>query len=238
MDGVARGAGRGVGRGVERGPGTITFIIGGAHSGKSSFAERRAGESCARVIRAGGGGVAGDAQKRVVYVATGGAGDAEMTARIAAHRRKRLPGWQTVEEQWQVGDVIRGSGGAGAVVVVDCLTLLVSNLVLRAVGPGAEESMPEQVADEAASRAQAAVEGEVAALLDAARAAREAGGDVIVVSNEVGQGLVPPYPLGRLFRDLLGWANQALAAAADEVYLLVAGIPLCLRGDGAQGGGA
>jgi len=222
MDGVTRGAGRGVGRGGERGPGTITFIIGGARSGKSSFAERRA---------AGGG------PRRVVYVATGGAGDAEMTARIAAHRRKRLPGWQTVEEQWQVGDVIRGSGGAGAVVVVDCLTLLVSNLVLRAVGPGAEESMPEQVADEAASRAQAAVEGEVAALLDAARAAREAGGDVIVVSNEVGQGLVPPYPLGRLFRDLLGWANQAVAAAADEVYLLVAGIPLCLRGNGAPGGG-
>jgi len=227
MDGVTRGAGRG----VARGPGTITFIIGGARSGKSSFAERRAEES-----RGGGGRAAGGGPRRVVYVATGGAGDAEMTARIAAHRRKRLPGWQTVEEQWRVGDVIHKSGGADAVVVVDCLTLLVSNLVLRAVGPGAEAAMPEQLTDEAATRAQDAVEGEVAALLDAARSTRAAGGDVIVVSNEVGQGLVPPYPLGRLFRDLLGWANQALAAAADEVYLLVAGIPLCLRGDGAPGG--
>lgn len=214
-------AGEGGGPGAA--PGRVTFVIGGARSGKSTYAERRAAAS----------------GRRVVYVVTGKAGDAEMTARITAHRQKRPAAWETIEEPWRPAAALRRACPPGAViapetlVVVDCLTFLVANLALRAVGPAVDDAAAEQVPDDAAARAAADVEAEVGGLVAAALEARAAGADVIVVSNEVGLGLVPPNPVGRLFRDLLGWANQAVAAPADEVYLMVAGIPVCVRGEGA-----
>ena len=183
----------------------LILLLGGARSGKSVHAE----ELASRV------------GSRILYVATAQAGDEEMQARITAHVQVRPSTWRTVEAPVGVGRAVRTELAAGPVdaVLVDCLTLLVSNLVLQR--PSEEEL--DQV-DEVA--AQERVTGELDELLDTFRA-----GDVpwIVVSNEVGWGLVPPYPLGRVYRDLLGWANQRLAAAADRVYLIVAGLPVDIK---------
>lgn len=183
----------------------LILLLGGARSGKSSYAETLATQL-------------GD---RVLYVATAQAGDEEMQARIAAHRRARPPIWQTVEAPSHVGQAIRAALAAGPVnvVLLDCLTLLVSNAILQDLSETALDFVDEEVA-----RRQ--VESELVELLDSFRA-----GDIpwIVVSNEVGSGLVPPYPLGRVYRDLLGWANQRLAAAADRVYLVIAGLPVDIK---------
>ncbi len=183
----------------------LILLLGGARSGKSAYAGRLAAQF-------------GD---RVLYVATAQAGDGEMQARIAAHRRARPAVWRTIEAPTSVGEAVRAALASGAVdvVLLDCLTLLVSNVILQGV---AEEDL-DRVDGVAA---QERVEVELDGLLDVFRA-----GDVpwIVVSNEVGWGLVPPYPLGRVYRDLLGWANQRLAAEADQVYLMVAGLPLDVK---------
>jgi adenosylcobinamide kinase/adenosylcobinamide-phosphate guanylyltransferase len=180
--------------------GRLILVLGGARSGKSTFAQRRAGEL---------GG------EQVLFVATAGAGDEEMRQRIEKHRRERPAGWQTLEAPQDVGRAIAAAqGGAVKVVLVDCLTLLVANRLGSAEDPFAPE-VEEGVAEE---------------VQELAACAERLAGDLIVVSNEVGMGLVPPYPLGRAYRDLLGQANQALAQKADEVYLLVAGIPLAIKG--------
>lgn len=183
----------------------LILLLGGARSGKSTYAERLAAQF-------------GD---RVLYVATAQAGDEEMPARIATHRQTRPTIWRTIEAPTGVGEAVRAALASGAVdaVLLDCLTLLVSNVILQGV---VEEDLDR--VDGVAAQEQ--VEVELDGLLDVFRA-----GDVpwIVVSNEVGCGLVPPYPLGRVYRDLLGWANQRLAAEADQVYLMVAGLPLDIK---------
>ena len=175
-----------------------TLILGGARSGKSAYAQRLAGEL---------GG-------RVLYVATAEPGDGEMAARIAAHRAERPAAWTTLEAPLHIGAALRHALAA-EVVVVDCLTLLANNVILL---------LPEPVT---AATAEAALLGEIAALLDAYRAAQA---HWLIISNEVGLGLVPPYPLGRLYRDALGRANQRLAAEADNVLFMVAGLPMVVKG--------
>ena len=181
--------------------GKITFVLGGARSGKSSWAEARALE----MERSG---------SSVVYLATCEyrADDAEMCNRIARHRSRRPSAWSTVEEPYGIEDVV-ASLEAGSVVLVDCLSLWVSNLLLIT---------PEQGDSGTAD----AVLGRVRVYLDAAK---RSAGDVIVVSNETGCGVVPSSHLGRLYRDILGWANQEAAQAADEVWFLVAGLPQRLK---------
>jgi adenosylcobinamide kinase/adenosylcobinamide-phosphate guanylyltransferase len=174
----------------------LTFIIGGARSGKSSYAERLAAES---------GG-------RVLYVATAQPLDDEMRSRIRAHQSRRPVGWQTRELSTDVGRQLRAVPLDADVVLVDCLTLLISNLVLKASANVDEPDV---------SLAYVLVQAEIEELVKAIRSSTTGW---LVVSNEVGQGLVPPYPVGRLYRDLLGWANQRLAAEADEVVWMVAGI--------------
>jgi len=182
----------------------MTLILGGARSGKSALAHKMAAE----------GG------RTVLYVATATAGDEEMAARIAAHRAERPEHWRTLEAPLQVGAAIAAAlasahvAAAPEVVVVDCLTLLANNVLGR---------LPENVS---ASEAETALAAEVEGLL---AAYRTGSADWIIVSNEVGLGLVPPYPLGRLYRDALGRANQRLAAVADEVLFMVAGLPLALK---------
>jgi adenosylcobinamide kinase/adenosylcobinamide-phosphate guanylyltransferase len=178
--------------------GKITFIIGGARSGKSSYAERVAMES---------GG-------RVLYVATAQALDDEMRARIAAHKQQRPAAWQTLELPSEVGRYLLKHPPHEELVVLDCVTLLVSNVVVHAAH---DVDQPDE------TTARAAVEAEITDLLSAMEASPARW---LAVSNEVGQGLVPPYPVGRLFRDLLGWANQRLADKADAVIWMVAGIPV------------
>jgi adenosylcobinamide kinase/adenosylcobinamide-phosphate guanylyltransferase len=184
--------------------GHLILILGGARSGKSTQAQRLA--------KAHGG--------QVLFIATAEGLDDEMRARIAAHRSERPPDWQTLEIPYNVADAFTRLSPPSDVVLLDCLTLLVSNLLLLE----GDIDQPDMArADGFAHR----LEAEIQALLEAIRGSRA---DWIVVSNEVGLGLVPPYPSGRLYRDLLGYANQRLAAQADEVYWMVAGIPVPIHG--------
>jgi adenosylcobinamide kinase/adenosylcobinamide-phosphate guanylyltransferase len=178
--------------------GQLTFIIGGARSGKSDHAEKLA--------------VLSDGQ--VLYIATAQALDEEMRRRIEAHKDKRSARWYTIELPTEVGAQLLAQPPRADVLIVDCVTLLVSNALLKAA-PDPDEP------DEAGARL--AVESEIANLL---KAIADIPGQWLIVSNEVGQGVVPPYAVGRLFRDLLGWANQRLADKADEVIWMVAGIPI------------
>jgi adenosylcobinamide kinase/adenosylcobinamide-phosphate guanylyltransferase len=141
----------------------------------------------------------------VVYVATATGDDDEMAARIALHRAGRPPAWRTVEAPLGIMQQLSDEHRDGATVLVEDLTLLLANLMAE---------------DERGAEARALAE--VNALLALAA-------NVVLVSNEVGMGIVPPYPLGRVFRDALGRLNQSVAAACGEVYLLVAGLPLQLK---------
>ena len=177
----------------------LILILGGARSGKSDYAQRLV-EQCG---------------SRVLYVATAMAGDDEMKTRIAAHRSARPAHWRTLEVPLKVASALEAAISDAEVVLLDCLTLLVSNIAIRA---GDEAS---------ASNAEQEVRAELVSLW-AICSSHDA--TLIVVSNEVGMGIVPAYPLGRLYRDALGRANQWLAARADEVILLIAGLPVELKG--------
>lgn len=179
----------------------LTFLLGGARGGKSSYAQRLAASR-------------GD---RVLYIATARALDEEIRARIDEHRRERPESWETREVALGVGRLLQDCPPDADVILLDCLTMLVTNVLMDAAG---DVESPDEAA------AQAAVSQEIDELLEAIRQSRARW---IVVSNEVGLGLVPPYPLGRLFRDLLGWVNQRFAQEAGEVYWLAAGIPVPLH---------
>lgn len=182
----------------------LTLVTGGARSGKSDWAEA----------------AAASLDLPVTFVATAEALDDDMAGRIARHRAGRPPAWTTIEAPRAAAEAVRAA--ATPVVLLDCLTLLVSNALL---GDGADG--PGEPPAAAARAAEAAVRAEVDALLEA-RAARD--GHLIVVTNEVGLGVVPATPLGRTFRDALGAANRDLAREADAVVLMVSGIALPLRG--------
>jgi adenosylcobinamide kinase/adenosylcobinamide-phosphate guanylyltransferase len=183
----------------------LVFILGGARAGKSAYAERLVAEHGPRVL----------------YVATAEVKDDEMHSRIQAHRARRPATWTTLEAPRDVGAALLSLGPSADAVLLDCLTLLVTNWVLTYAG---EEEMVDPAIEEVTD---AAVVAEIEAILEAQA---QLGLPMVVVSNEVGMGLVPPYPLGRLYRDVLGRANQRLAAAADRVFLMVAGLPMTLKG--------
>jgi alpha-ribazole phosphatase len=191
--------------------GSLTLVLGGARSGKSTFAEQLAG--------AWGG-------DDVLYVATAQAGDEEMQERIRRHRQQRPAHWRTLEARRDAGQAIAHQAADASVILVECLTLLVSNVVVD-VYDKVEDAETNTHAPEDEAQAERAVLAEVQALVDVARCP---GRRVIVVSNEVGLGVVPPYLLGRVYRDLLGRANQILARHANAVYFLAAGIPKLLKG--------
>ena len=177
--------------------GQLILILGGARSGKSAYAERLAHER---------GGA-------VLFVATATAGDDEMAQRIAAHRADRPAAWATLEAPTGVAAAVAAVDPPAETILLDCVTLLVSNLLLA----------HETAGDAAIGQA---IDAEIAALLAQIETSMATW---VVVSNEVGMGLVPPYPLGRAYRDLLGRVNARLAARADRAYLLVAGLPLDLK---------
>jgi adenosylcobinamide kinase/adenosylcobinamide-phosphate guanylyltransferase len=171
--------------------GKIYFITGGARSGKSSFAEKLALEM----------------EGKRAYVATAQALDAEMAVKIEKHRRDRSSTWDTYEEPLAVADLLRKLSGRYQVVLLDCLTLWLSNVMAHTDGDGA---------------VQARVE-------DLVRVLASFDGACLVVSNEVGLGIVPDNPLARKFRDLAGMLNQRIAQTADEVYFTAAGIPMKIK---------
>ncbi|MCX5998616.1 MAG: bifunctional adenosylcobinamide kinase/adenosylcobinamide-phosphate guanylyltransferase [Chloroflexi bacterium] len=186
--------------------GKSILILGGARSGKSSLAQ-----DMARGLG-----------ERVLFVATGAPLDDEMRSRIEAHRQNRPPSWRTLEASLDVGPSIATCLGDSDVVIIDCITLLVSNVLLAGCD-GQNEEVDRIDYAEAAAR----LDKEMHGLL---RCIRVSQATYIVVSNEVGMGLVPVHKSGRVYRDLLGKANQMLAKEADDVYLVVAGIPWRLKG--------
>jgi adenosylcobinamide kinase/adenosylcobinamide-phosphate guanylyltransferase len=188
--------------------GKLILVLGGARSGKSTYAQKLAEE-----ITAG--------SSRVAYVATGVTCDDEMRARVEQHQRSRPPEWATIEAPTEVAQVIKKAGEEYAVMIVDCLTTLITNwLAERGQLEEPTESMVEL---------EKAILGQVEDLVRAAEGARAT---VIVVSNEVGLGVVPSFKMGRVFRDLAGLANQLIAHEADEVYVMWAGIPQKIKGGG------
>lgn len=176
----------------------LTFILGGARSGKSSYAQSLAEET----------------GKSVTFLATAQALDDEMSTRIQKHRSGRPSNWETLEIPFSISSNVQQI--KTDVVILDCVTLLVSNLMMQFVKDELVEEAP----------FTAAVQKEVSDLIaDIHRGKQE----WIIISNEVGLGLVPPYQMGRVYRDGLGWANQQLARAADSVIFMVAGIPTVIK---------
>ncbi len=167
------------------------FITGGARSGKSAFAE-----SLARDLGA-----------TRAYLATAQALDPEMVARIDHHRRRRGSSWDTFEEPLAVEELVGKLSGRYQVLLLDCLTLWLSNIMARSDRD-----------DDILGR-----------IRNLSAALREFTGTVIVVSNEVGLGIVPDNPLARRFRDLAGFLNQEIARASDEAFFLAAGIPMRMK---------
>jgi adenosylcobinamide kinase/adenosylcobinamide-phosphate guanylyltransferase len=191
---------------------SLTFILGGARSGKSTYALDLARERMAQTEAE----APFEAGYRLTFVATGLAFDDEMKQRIAVHRQERPADWYTLEAPTQVGSAIRICAVVTRFLILDCLTLLANNVILDLPDP---ENAP-------AETVQALLDAEIDGLL---RAYQESQAEWIVVSNEVGLGLVPPYPLGRVYRDALGRANQRIARAADRVVFMVAGLHMQIK---------
>jgi adenosyl cobinamide kinase/adenosyl cobinamide phosphate guanylyltransferase len=180
--------------------GRLILLLGGARGGKSAYALK-----LARNL-----GAFGD---EVCFIATAQGLDEDMAARISRHRAERPSNWRTIEEPCQIDEALKQANGA-RIVVVDCLTMFVSNWLMR----HEEEHECEQFVRRITRN-----------FLVLARGRQQT---IICISNEVGLGVVPDTRQGRVFRDLLGRVNQDFAAAADEVYLLFAGLPLQLKPTG------
>ena len=176
----------------------LIFLLGGARSGKSHYAEQWAREN----------------GELVLFLATAEASDPDMIQRIADHRGGRPDEWHTLEAPRDTAQRIAACTLDYDTLLLDCVTLLTSNVLL---------SLPETATQQ---EANSAILREVDKLLEAQACSNAAW---LVVSNEVGMGVAPPTRLGVLYRDMLGWANQRIAAQADEVLLLVAGIPWRLK---------
>lgn len=172
------------------------FILGGVRSGKSRFAQE----------------LAKKLSKKVLFVATGEPLDEEMRARIDEHKKARPKSWRTLEMPTNIGQQLGAEIGDAEVVIIDCLTLLVSNRI------------GEELDYLKAEKQVMAEINELIAGMDKLRAS------FIIISNEVGTGLVPEARLGRIYRDILGKANQLVAQHANEVYFMVAGIPMKMKG--------
>jgi adenosylcobinamide kinase/adenosylcobinamide-phosphate guanylyltransferase len=182
------------------------LLLGGARSGKSSFAERLATQS----------------GRSVAYIATAQASDADMLQRIQLHQSTRPAHWQTIEEPLQLANAVQRAASVADVLLLDCMTTWLGNWLL------AQGEHDLEASSLRSAHLYARVQAEAHSFL-ASIAALPSTKTLLVVSNEVGLGIVPAYPLGRVYRDLLGLLNQRLAAAAQRVYLLVAGLPVDLK---------
>jgi adenosylcobinamide kinase/adenosylcobinamide-phosphate guanylyltransferase len=158
--------------------------------------------------------LASKAGGNVLFVATAEAGDEEMQRRIEMHRKSRPKDWATLEATIHVGSQITKNIGGAKTVIIDCITLLINNIFQQF-----DENTDAAVVERA-------VMAEIAELINCVGRSRA---DFIIVTNEVGLGIVPGDKVSRLYRDLLGKANQMLAANVDEVYLMVAGIPVQVK---------
>jgi adenosylcobinamide kinase / adenosylcobinamide-phosphate guanylyltransferase len=182
----------------------IALITGGARSGKSSYAEK----------------VAAGISEKVLYIATAVAFDLEMKERIAMHKKSRPQSWDTYEGYKDLGKVIEDAK-CYDVILLDCVTVMLTNLLWEY--PGMDFEAPSQVV---LAEAEEYVRQEFDKVL---RASQGYGGSLIMVTNELGSGLVPEAPIARSFRDIAGRVNQQIATRCDEVYLTVCGIPIQIK---------
>jgi adenosylcobinamide kinase / adenosylcobinamide-phosphate guanylyltransferase len=182
----------------------LILILGGARSGKSTFAEqlaRRSGRS-------------------VAFIATATAGDDDMRARIQRHQAVRPQGWHTIEEPLDLARAVQAAAEVADVLLLDCITLWVSNWLFAQEGIDDEEVVSERYYAGALAQIDALLEA--FSMLDGRKT-------LVVVTNEVGLGIVPAYAFGRIYRDVLGLVNQRLAAASERVYLMVAGLGVDIK---------
>jgi len=178
------------------------LLIGGARSGKSHYAQQLA-------LKSGG---------PVLLVATAEAGDEEMRQRIEEHKRTRPSSWHTLEVTTEAGKEITGKAGGAGVVILDCITLLINNIFSKYtnhIGEPFDTSLIEKE-----------ITREINGLITCVKSVNAS---FVIITNEVGMDLVPANRMGRFYRDFLGKANQQLAEACDEVYLMVAGLPVRIK---------
>jgi len=180
----------------------FTLVTGGARSGKSRFAELLAAQS----------------KRPVIYIATAQIWDEEMALRVKKHQQQRPSTWRLIEEPRNIREIFNELKDEDAVILLDCVTLWLTNLLLAGL---AEHSQSDLVESQILSTVQ-----------EVAQLTHEIKPQVILVSNEVGQGIVPENPLSRAYRDLAGRSNQILAHSADQVYLVVAGLPMEIKRSG------
>ncbi len=185
--------------------GKITYVTGGARSGKSTFAEKYVVES--------------DLPK--VYVATAIPFDNEMKLRVEKHREQRGSQWLTIEGYRGLGEKLKEEIGNEKIILMDCLTNMVSNLMIMD-----REYDWDSISKEDLHTLEDEIRGEVEEVLEYVE---QTDIELVVVSNELGMGLVPPYALGRHFRDIAGRMNQMMAERAHEAYLIVSGLPVKLK---------
>ena len=171
----------------------IVFVIGGCRSGKSTYAMQTAEKVPA---------------EQKIFIATCVPQDDEMKQRVARHQKERSQNWVTIEAPLGLPEAILQNSRRADVILVDCLTLWVSNLLM-------ESGDEKKIADT------------ISRLIDALE---KATGPIVLVSNEVGTGIVPENQLARQFRDITGWVNQAVAKCANKVVWMVAGIPVTVKG--------
>ena len=188
--------------------GKMILVTGGARSGKSAFAEQLARESCGSVA----------------YIATAEVWDEEMAVRVKKHQDSRPASWDTYEGYQDLGTRLIQWGQQYETVLIDCVTMLLTNGIFDRIGAQDPDTLTkEQVAEleeEAATTIQELIRG-----------IQETACNVVLITNELGSGVVPEHLLGRVFRDMAGRANQMLAQAMPQVCLMVCGLPLMVKGD-------
>jgi len=192
---------------------SFTLVTGGARSGKSHFAELLAAQP----------------KRPVIYIATAQIWDDEMALRVKKHQQQRPSTWRLIEEPLNIRDILIQLKDEDVVILLDCVTLWLTNLLLAGQAEASLQAeqgthdpiLPDHVEPQI-----------VATVREVAQLAREIKPPVIFVSNEVGQGIVPDNPMARAYRDLAGRSNQILAQSADNVYLVVAGLPLEIKHSG------
>lgn len=184
--------------------GKLILVTGGARSGKSSFAEN----------------IARELGEKILYIATSLPLDDEMKQRIQKHRERRPEYWETLEAYSEFDELPDGVLKDRTGVILDCITIMVTNIMAEVIEDW--DSIDHVKAEET----EKAVEREISGLLDTIKASSM---PFILVTNEVGMGIVPEYPSARVFRDIAGRVNQRLASEADEVYLCVSGIPVRIK---------
>ncbi|MGL4628516.1 MAG: bifunctional adenosylcobinamide kinase/adenosylcobinamide-phosphate guanylyltransferase [Cetobacterium sp.] len=185
--------------------GKIIYITGGARSGKSSFAEKKVFES----------------EKEKIYIATAISFDEEMKERVRLHKIQRGEDWITIEGYKNISNILSEYKNLNKIILLDCLTNMVTNNMIMDRDVDWDKITQESLRD-----IESEIKNEVQDLIDFIK---DSSLDMIVVSNEVGMGLVPPYALGRYFRDIGGRMNQLVAKESDEAYLVVSGLELKLK---------